>query len=77
MELVRVRNLCGTFCFSMQFVVLTDLIGTVVLPAAISLTVVLIVKAIMNPPKERPTGRKVAARELLFEVVQFNSAQKL
>jgi hypothetical protein len=52
MELVRVRNLCGTFCFSMQFVVLTDLIGTVVLPAAISLTVVLIVKAIMNPPKD-------------------------
>jgi Chitin synthase len=52
MELVRVRNLCGTFCFSMQFVVLTDLIGTVVLPAAISLTVVLIVKAILRPPKD-------------------------
>lgn len=52
MELVRVRNLCGTFCFSMQFVVLTDLIGTVVLPAAISLTVVLIVKAILAPPKD-------------------------
>ena len=52
MELVRVRNLCGTFCFSMQFVVLTDLIGTVVLPAAISLTVVLIVKAILSPPKD-------------------------
>jgi hypothetical protein len=52
MELVRVRNLCGTFCFSMQFVVLTDLIGTVVLPAAISLTIVLIVKAIMSPPKD-------------------------
>ena len=52
MELVRVRNLCGTFCFSMQFVVLTDLIGTVVLPAAISLTVVLIVRAIMSPPKD-------------------------
>ena len=52
MELVRVRNLCGTFCFSMQFVALTDLIGTVVLPAAISLTVVLIVKAILSPPKD-------------------------
>jgi Chitin synthase len=52
MELVRVRNLCGTFCFSMQFVVLTDLIGTVVLPAAITLTGVLIVKAIMSPPKD-------------------------
>jgi hypothetical protein len=35
----------------MQFVVLTDLIGTIVLPAAISLTVVLIVRAILSPPK--------------------------
>jgi len=52
MELVRVRNLCGTFCFSMQFVVLTDLIGTIVLPGAISLTVVLIVRAILSPPKD-------------------------
>ncbi|CAG8792306.1 10571_t:CDS:1, partial [Cetraspora pellucida] len=35
MELVLVRNLCGTFCFSMQFVVFMELIGTVVLPVAI------------------------------------------
>lgn len=35
MELVRVPNLCGTFCFSMQFVVFMELIGTVVLPVAI------------------------------------------
>ncbi|KAG2221816.1 hypothetical protein INT45_013312 [Circinella minor] len=41
-ELVLVRNLCGTFCFSMQFVVMMDLVGTLTLPIAIILTVVLI-----------------------------------
>ena len=51
MELVLVRNLCGTFCFSMQFVVFMDLLGTVVLPVAIVLTYVLIVGVILNPPK--------------------------
>ena len=51
MELVLVRNLCGTFCFSMQFVVFMDLLGTVVLPIAIVLTYVLIVGVILNPPK--------------------------
>ena len=39
MELVLVRDLCGTFCFSMQFVVFIDLVGTLVLPAAIAFTV--------------------------------------
>ncbi|KAF9317906.1 hypothetical protein BGZ91_005267, partial [Linnemannia elongata] len=43
LELVLVRNLCGTFCFSMQFVILMELIGTVVLPVAMILTVVLII----------------------------------
>ncbi|KAF9430987.1 hypothetical protein BGZ94_000933 [Podila epigama] len=43
LELVLVRNLCGTFCFSMQFVILMELIGTVVLPVAMILMVVLIV----------------------------------
>lgn len=42
MELVLVRELCGTFCFSMQFVVFMELVGTVVLPAAITFTGVLI-----------------------------------
>ncbi|KAF8608570.1 glycosyltransferase family 2 protein [Ceratobasidium sp. AG-I] len=50
MELVRVRNLCGTFCFSMQFVVFMDLIGTTILPVAITLTYVLIVTLALNPP---------------------------
>ncbi|KAI8925582.1 chitin synthase-domain-containing protein [Entophlyctis helioformis] len=35
MELVFVNNLCGIFCFSMQFIVFMDLIGTAVLPAAL------------------------------------------
>jgi len=39
MELILVRDLCGTFCFSMQFVVFIDLIGTLVLPAAIAFTI--------------------------------------
>jgi chitin synthase len=51
MELVRVRNLCGTFCFSMQFVVFMDLIGTTVLPIAIVLTYVLIVTMALDPPR--------------------------
>jgi chitin synthase len=38
MELVMVRDLCGTFCFSMQFIVFIELIGTLVLPAAIAFT---------------------------------------
>ncbi|OJA11306.1 hypothetical protein AZE42_10520, partial [Rhizopogon vesiculosus] len=50
MELVLVRNLCGTFCFSMQFVVFMDLVGTVVLPIAIVLTYTLIVGMILQPP---------------------------
>ncbi|ORX76952.1 hypothetical protein K493DRAFT_245835 [Basidiobolus meristosporus CBS 931.73] len=43
LELSLVRNLCGTFCFSMQFVVLMELIGTLTLPVAIVMTFVLIV----------------------------------
>ncbi|KAF7428378.1 hypothetical protein PC9H_007601 [Pleurotus ostreatus] len=51
MELVLVRNLCGIFCFSMQFVVFMDLLGTVVLPIAITLTYALIVGMALDPPK--------------------------
>ncbi|TFY79718.1 hypothetical protein EWM64_g4293 [Hericium alpestre] len=51
MELVLVRDLCGTFCFSMQFVVFMDLLGTIVLPIAISLTLMLIVGSALSPPK--------------------------
>lgn len=50
MELVFVRDLCGTFCFSMQFVVFMELVGTLALPAAISFTMYLIVLACMGQP---------------------------
>ncbi|KAF8923683.1 family 2 glycosyltransferase [Dissophora ornata] len=55
LELVLVRDLCGTFCFSMQFVIFMELVGTVVLPAAISFTIYLVTisiyKAVTNDPK--------------------------
>lgn len=50
MELVLVRDLCGTFCFSMQFVVFMDLLGTAVLPISIALTYTLVVTYCLNPP---------------------------
>jgi chitin synthase len=49
-ELVRVDKLCGTFCCSMQFVVVMELMGTLVLPAAIIFTGVLIVSSILYEP---------------------------
>ncbi|KAF9166766.1 Chitin synthase, class 3 [Actinomortierella ambigua] len=50
MELVLIRDLCGTFCFSMQFVIFMELVGTVVLPAAISFTMYLIVISFIITP---------------------------
>ncbi|KAG0057821.1 Chitin synthase, class 3 [Gryganskiella cystojenkinii] len=50
MELVLIRDLCGTFCFSMQFVIFMELVGTVVLPAAISFTGYLIVISFIITP---------------------------
>ncbi|PFH46394.1 glycosyltransferase family 2 protein [Amanita thiersii Skay4041] len=46
-ELLLVRDLCGTFCFSMQFVVGMELAGTLVLPAAIAFTMYLIIISII------------------------------
>lgn len=50
MELVLVKDLCGTFCFSMQFVIFIELVGTLVLPAAISFTIYVIIYAIVSTP---------------------------
>ena len=50
MELVLVRDLCGTFCFSMQFVVFIELVGTLVLPAAITFTFYLVIISIVKRP---------------------------
>ncbi|WFD06047.1 chitin synthase [Malassezia vespertilionis] len=46
-ELIQVRDLCGTFCFSMRFVVFMDLVGTMVLPAAIAFTFYVVISAII------------------------------
>lgn len=50
MELVLVRDLCGVFCISMQFVVFIELVGTLVLPAAISFTIYVVVISIVKRP---------------------------
>lgn len=49
-ELVLIRDLCGTFCFSMQFVIFIELIGTLVLPLAIVFTIYVIIFAIVSKP---------------------------
>jgi chitin synthase len=53
-ELLFVRDLCGTFCFSMQFVVLVDLVGTLALPAAITFTLYIVIISII-PSQPTPT----------------------
>ncbi|KAK9767165.1 Chitin synthase, class 3 [Basidiobolus ranarum] len=50
LELVLIRDLCGTFCFSMQFVIFLELLGTAVLPAAICFTSYLIANSIISRP---------------------------
>ncbi|CAO3589157.1 unnamed protein product [Absidia cylindrospora] len=50
MELLFVKDLCGTFCFSMQFVLFIDFVGTVSLPAAITFTLYLVIMAILGKP---------------------------
>ncbi|KAI5476309.1 chitin synthase, glycosyltransferase family 2 protein [Pseudohyphozyma bogoriensis] len=53
-ELFVVPDLCGVFCFSMRFVIFMELVGTLVLPAAISFTIYLVVVAII-PGTVKPT----------------------
>eukprot|EP00835_Amoeboradix_gromovi_P005113 NODE_451_length_8312_cov_0.348594.p1 type:complete len:1039 gc:universal NODE_451_length_8312_cov_0.348594:1046-4162(+) len=54
LELVLVSDLCGTFCISMQFVIFMELVGTVVLPAAIAFTIWLIFSSIFISPSWIP-----------------------
>ncbi|KAI8328981.1 chitin synthase-domain-containing protein [Chlamydoabsidia padenii] len=54
MELLFVHELCGTFCFSMQFVVFMELVGTLALPAAISFTLYLVIMACIGQPAILP-----------------------
>lgn len=50
LELVWIRDLCGIFCFSMQFVIFMELVGTAVLPAAICFTIYLLVISFITVP---------------------------
>ncbi|KAH3671582.1 hypothetical protein OGAPHI_000285 [Ogataea philodendri] len=50
MELVLVKDLCGTFCFSMNFIIAVELVGTLVLPASITFTLYIIVIAMVSKP---------------------------
>ncbi|CAR21099.1 chitin synthase CHS3 [Lachancea thermotolerans CBS 6340] len=50
MELVLVKDLCGSFCFSMQFVIGMELIGTMVLPLAICFSIYVVIFAIVSHP---------------------------
>lgn len=50
MELMLVKDLCGTFCFLMQFVIGIELVGTLVLPVAICLTIYVVVVLIVLKP---------------------------
>ncbi|KAJ1899215.1 ATP-dependent RNA helicase, partial [Coemansia sp. IMI 209127] len=54
LELVLVRDLCGTFCCSMQFLVLMDLVGNVVLPASVIFFYYLIVAECIGYPVSLP-----------------------
>ncbi|KAI8825355.1 chitin synthase-domain-containing protein [Chytriomyces cf. hyalinus JEL632] len=48
MELLLVKDLCGTFCISMQFVIFMELVGTVVLPAAITFTITIVIITLVD-----------------------------
>ncbi|KAI8331019.1 chitin synthase-domain-containing protein [Chlamydoabsidia padenii] len=48
MELVLVSDLCGIACLSMQFSIFIDLVGTLVLPCAVVMTIYLIVSAAVS-----------------------------
>nr|BCA90171.1 chitin synthase D [Ogataea thermomethanolica (nom. inval.)] len=51
MELVLVKDLCGTFCFSMNFIIAVELVGTLVLPASITFTFYIIITSFVSTPK--------------------------
>lgn len=60
-ELLLVRDLCGTFCFSMQFVVFMELVGTLVLPAAIAFTMYILAITCDPRTKEKPVIVRIAS----------------
>lgn len=71
-ELLRV-DLCGTFFCSMQYVVLLELFGTLVLPAAVIFTGVLIASSIIWVPVWIPLFLLFAILGLPFALVFFTN----
>lgn len=72
-ELVLVSDLCGTFCCSMQFVVFMELVGTLVLPAAITFTGVLILSTFLTTPQYIPLFLLAAILGLPALLILFTS----
>jgi chitin synthase len=73
MELVLVRDLCGTFCFSMQFVVFIELVGTLVLPAAIAFTFYLSKPTLPLVPTMRASANAVCTVAISIKAAVLNT----
>jgi chitin synthase len=74
-ELVLVRDLCGTLCCSMQFVLFMELVGSLVLPAAIIFTGVLIVSAFLGNPQWIPLILLIAILGLPAVLILFTTRE--
>eukprot|EP00158_Paraphelidium_tribonemae_P009255 Partr_v1_DN28813_c0_g1_i1_m34120 putative chitin synthase len=74
LELVMLRDLCGIFCFSMQFVIFMEMVGAAVLPAAVSFTVYLIIISFfVTPPPLIPLFLLAAILGLPAVLIFFGS----
>ncbi|KAI8593687.1 chitin synthase [Geranomyces variabilis] len=49
LELVLLRDLCGIFCFSMQFLIALELLGTAILPSTLLSLYVLVLSSFVSP----------------------------
>lgn len=76
-ELVLVPDLCGIFCCSMQFVIFMELAGTLVLPAAITFTGVLIVSTFVSTPQWIPLILLAAILGLPAILILFTSCRPM
>jgi cellulose synthase/poly-beta-1,6-N-acetylglucosamine synthase-like glycosyltransferase len=78
LELIMVRELCGIFCCSMQFVIFLELFGTVVLPASFLLLTYLAVTSIINQSISIPLALFLAGfflQAILVTLTSFRITQ--
>lgn len=73
LELVLVNDLCGIFCCSHQFLILLELIGTCVLPAAILFTIYLILYSVLITVQTIPLIMMCVAMGLPALLIIFTS----